>query len=281
MSLSSRVKAGLKKWTVSMVGPELEARLEATRPEGEFGVDAFGFDPQYALSAVAPLVWLYQSYFRVETHGLQNVPPGRVLLIPNHSGQIPFDGAMIGIAMLTEARPPRVIRTMVEKWVATLPFVSTTYARIGSIVGTPENCRRLLLRDEAILAFPEGMKAINKPFAQRYQLQKFGLGFMRLALETGAPIVPVGVIGAEEQAPALTDLKTVARVLGLPALPVTPWGAPLPLPTKYHLHFGEPLTFQGRHDDEDAELEKKVEVVRAAIAGLLQRGLADRKGVFF
>jgi 1-acyl-sn-glycerol-3-phosphate acyltransferase len=264
-----------------MTGADLESRLEATRPEGEFGVDAFGYDPQYALSAVAPLVWLYKHYFRVETHGLENVPRGRVLLIPNHSGQLPFDGAMIGIAMLTESRPPRVIRTMVEKWVATLPYVSTTYSRIGSIVGTPENCRRLLLHDEAILAFPEGMRAITKPFAQRYQLQPFGLGFMRLALETGAPIVPVGVIGAEEQAPALADFKVLAHLLGLPSLPVTPWGAPLPLPTKYHLHFGEPLTFQGPHDDEDQELERKVQVVKDALQGLLERGLADRKGIFW
>jgi 1-acyl-sn-glycerol-3-phosphate acyltransferase len=281
MSLSSRIRSGLKRWSLAMAGPDLEARLEATRPAGEFGVDAFGYDPDYALSAVAPLVWLYKHYFRVETHGLARVPPGRVLLIPNHSGQLPFDGAMIGIALLTEARPARVIRGMVDQWVATLPYVSTTYARIGQIVGTPENCRRLLERDEAILAFPEGMKAIVKPFSQRYQLQRFGLGFMRLALETGTPIVPVGVIGAEEQAPALVDLKVVARALGLPSLPLTAWGAPLPLPTKYHLHFGEPLTFHGRHDDEDAELERKVEVVKEALSKLLEQGLAERKGVFW
>lgn len=280
MSLSSRVKAGLRKWTISMAGADLEARLEATRPPGEFGVDPFGYDPDYALSAVAPLVWLYKHYFRVECHGLAKVPPGRVFLIPNHSGQLPFDGAMIGIAMLIEALPPRGVRTMVEKWVATLPYVSTTYSRVGSIVGTPDNCRRLLLLDQAVLAFPEGMKAITKPYAERYQLQPFGLGFMRLALETGTPIVPVGVVGAEEQAPALVDLKGVARVLGLPSLPVTPWGVPLPLPVKYHLHFGDPLSFQGSPDEDDAELERKVEVVRGAIRGLLERGLAERKGVF-
>ena len=154
-------------------------------------------------------------------------------------------------------------------------------ARCGQIVGTPENCRRLLAADEAILVFPEGVRGLNKPFRERYRLRKFGPGFMRLALESGAPIVPVGVVGAEEQAPALLDLKPLARLLGFPAFPITPTLLPLPLPTRYHLHFGEPLRFTGSPDDDDAELERKVEEVQAAVAALLERGLAERKHVFW
>jgi 1-acyl-sn-glycerol-3-phosphate acyltransferase len=263
-----------------MAGDDLDERLKGNRQQNEYGVDPFGFSLDYALSAVGPLVWLYKHYFRCETFGLEHVPKGRVLLVANHGGQLPVDGAMIGVALLTEAKFPRVIRSMVEKWVGTLPFVSTFFSRVGQIVGTPENCRRLLEHEEAILVFPEGLKGITKLYSQRYQLQDFGLGFMRLALETGTPIVPVAVIGSEEQAPAVVNLKTLGKVLGMPALPVTPYGLPLPLPTKYRLHFGEPLRFSGRADDEDAELEKKVRVVKGAIQTLLEKGLAERKGIF-
>lgn len=169
---------------------------------------------------------------------------------------------------------------MVEKWVPSLPYVSTFMARMGQIVGTPENCRRLLESDEAIMVFPEGIRGISKLWPQRYQLQEFGLGFMRLALETNTPIVPVAVVGAEEQAPALVNVKPLAKVLGMPAFPLTVTGVPLPLPTKYHLYFGEPLHFSGRADDEDSELDKKVHTVKSAIQTMIEQGLRDRPGVF-
>lgn len=280
MGISDTIKQGLRRWTLSMSGDDLGERLREGRTSNEYGVDPFGFSLEYALSAVGPILWLYRHYFRVKTFGLSHVPRGRVLLVANHGGQLPIDGAMIGVALLTEADPPRVIRSMVEKWVGSLPYVSTFFSRVGQIVGTPENCRRLLENDEAILVFPEGLKGITKLYAQRYQLQDFGLGFMRLALETKTPIVPVAVVGSEEQAPAIMNLTSVGKLLGMPALPVTPYGLPFPLPAKYRLYFGEPLVFTGRADDEDAELEKKVNVVKAAIQSMLEKGLAEREGVY-
>lgn len=280
-SARPRLLRTLKQWTLSMTASDFEEKLASHRGSNEYGVDPFGFSLDYALSAIGPILWLYKHYFRVQTFGIENVPQGRVLLIANHSGQLPLDAMMIGVAMLTEAPQPRPIRSMIEKWVATLPWVSTFMARVGQIVGTPENCRRVLESDEAILVFPEGMKGISKLYSQRYQLQEFGLGFMRLALETKTPIVPVAVVGAEEQAPAIADLKGVAKLFGLPALPITPTLLPIPLPSKYRLYFGEPLRFQGRPDDEDSELDKKVMVVKGAIQKMLERGLAERKSVFW
>jgi 1-acyl-sn-glycerol-3-phosphate acyltransferase len=277
--LTDRMKSELRRWTESLAGHDLEAKI--ARPQNEYGVDPFGFDVDYALAAVAPFVWLYKNYFRVETQGLDRVPAGRVLLVSNHSGQLPLDAAMIAVAMLTERQPPRAVRSMVEKWVPSLPYVSTFMARVGQIVGTPENCRRLLTNDEAILVFPEGLKGITKLWPQRYQLQEFGLGFMRLALETKTPIVPVAVVGAEEQAPALLNFKPLAKVLGFPAFPLTPTLLPLPLPTKYRLYFGEPMRFSGNADDEDAELDKKVRSVKSAIQSMLDEGLKQRKHVFW
>jgi len=280
--LGDKVRQKLKGWTEQMAGEERKQELQAlTRTENEYGVDPFGFNLDYSLAAVAPLLWVYRNYHRVETFGIEKVPKGRVLLVANHSGQLPMDGAMIGVAMMMEAKPPRAIRSMVEKWVPTLPYISTFFARVGQIVGTPENCRRLLMAEEAILVFPEGARGITKLWPQRYQLQEFGLGFMRLALETDTPIVPIAVVGAEEQAPALVDVKPVAKLLGFPAFPLTPTGLPFPLPTKYRLYFGDPMHFTGRADDEDSELDKKVRTVKAAIQTMIHQGLKERRGVFW
>jgi 1-acyl-sn-glycerol-3-phosphate acyltransferase len=280
--LFGRIRGAMEGWTRSLGGADLEARLaRLVAPQNEYGVDPFGLDLEFAKAAVAPMLWLYKTYFRVQTHGIEKVPAGPLLLVANHSGQLPIDGAMIGCSMLVEAEPPRVPRAMVEKWAPTLPFVAPFFARIGQVVGTPENCRRLLAAGETIIVFPEGVRGLNKLWDRRYQLQEFGLGFMRLALETRVPIVPVAVVGAEEQSVALFDFKAGAKMLGFPSLPVTLTGVPLPLPVKYHLYFGEPMRFGGNPDDEDSELERKVREVKAQIQAMINRGLEERQGVFF
>jgi len=144
----------------------------------------------------------------------------------------------------------------------------------------------MLETGECVLAFPEGVRGMSKLFSQRYKLQRFGLGFMRLALETETPIVPVAVIGSEEQQPGLANLPRVGKLLGMPSFPITlgfPWLGPLgmlPLPVKYHLYFGEPIHFEGSPTDEDAVVEEKVDVVRKAIAEMSERGRDERRGVF-
>jgi 1-acyl-sn-glycerol-3-phosphate acyltransferase len=279
--LFGRLRGAMEKWTLAQGGPELEARLaRLVAPQNEYGVDPFGLELDFAKAAIAPVLWLYRSYFRVQTHDVEQVPAGRVMLVSNHSGQLPLDGAMIAMALLLEAEPPRVVRAMVEKWAPTLPFVAPFFARIGQVVGTPENCKRLLAAGETIMVFPEGTRGLNKTYDKRYRLQEFGSGFMRIALETQTPIVPVAVVGAEEQAPAFFDFKPVARILGFPALPVTPTLLPLPLPVKYHLWFGAPLRFSGSAEDDDGELERKVYEVKQAIESLLERGLAARGSIF-
>src|SRR5512145_680404 len=272
----------LRAWTWELGGEELRARLTKVAPPGnEYGIDPFGFDLDYAVAAIAPLLWLYKRYFRVEVHDVERVPAeGRVLLVANHSGQLPFDAAMIGLSLLVERDPPRVVRALLERWVPTLPFYSTLMSRLGQVVGTPDNCRRLLAADEAILVFPEGVRGLSKPWSERYRLQRFGRGFMRLALESGVPIVPVGVVGAEEQAPALADLRPLARLFSMPAFPLTPTLLPLPLPSRHHLWFGDPLRFEGSPEAEDPEIDEKVQTVRDAVAALVAKGLDSRKGIF-
>lgn len=269
----------------SALGPDFEDRLRRVNiTAGEHGVDPFGLDPAWAKYALATASFFYRFYFRAETFDVDRLPPGRVLLVSNHSGQLPFDGMMIGASLFLEAEPPRIMRSMVEKWTQTLPFVSTTYARLGQVVGVPENARRLLDQGEAILVFPEGTKGISKRFADRYKLADFGLGFLRLALATRTPIVPIAVVGAEEQYISLGNLPRVARLLHMPSFPVIPQvlipGMQLPLPVKYRIYYGEPLTFEGDPDDDDAVIEEKVARVKASIEKMIERGLAERPGMF-
>src|SRR6184192_2690004 len=118
--LFGRLRGAMEKWTLSQGGPELEARLaRLVAPQNEYGVDPFGLELDFTKAAIAPVLWLYKNWFRVETRGIEHVPAGRALLIANHSGQLPFDALMIGISMLVEAEPPRICRAMVEKWAPT------------------------------------------------------------------------------------------------------------------------------------------------------------------
>jgi 1-acyl-sn-glycerol-3-phosphate acyltransferase len=252
---------------------------------GDTGVDPFGLDPQFAKYALLWVAWMHRHYFRSEVFGIENVPKGRMLLISNHSGQVPIDGMMIGASMFMDAEPPRIARAMVEKWASSLPFVSLFFSRVGQVTGVPENARRLLEQGEALLVFPEGSRGISKPFDQRYQLTDFGLGFMRLAIETKTPIVPVAIVGAEEQYISVANVERFAKVLRMPAFPVIPqWfipGGQLPLPTRYRIYFGEPQSFTGDPDDDDSVIDEKVQAVRQTIQSMLNRGTKERKHIFW
>jgi 1-acyl-sn-glycerol-3-phosphate acyltransferase len=269
-----------------MLGRDFEERIEKVqRYAGESGIDPFGLDPAWAKYAIGVAALFHRAWFRTDVVGLEHVPRGRVLLVANHSGQIPIDAMVIGAAMFLDAPEPRVVRSMVEKWVQTLPFVSVAFQRVGQVLGTPDNARRLLALGEALLVFPEGVRGISKPFRERYHLAPFGHGFMRLALEMDTPIVPVAVIGAEEQYVSLGNLDGLARLFRVPSVPLIPQlllpGGQLPLPVKYRIELGEPLRFDGDHDDDDAVIGEKVAVVRGAIEAMLARGLARRRSIFF
>jgi 1-acyl-sn-glycerol-3-phosphate acyltransferase len=261
---------------------DIAGRTQALVVHGnEFGYDPFGLSRDSVKTAAMVARWLYRHYFRAEAFGIENLPAsGRLILVSNHSGQLPFDGLVIGSACFLEPPQPRLVRAMVEFFVPTVPFASYLFSRWGQITGTPENCRRLLSAEEAVLVFPEGARGISKPFSKRYQLADFGKGFMRLALETGAPIVPVAVIGAEEQAPAI-NLKPLAKLLRTPAFPIVPYPpfiAPVPLPVKYRLYFGEPMRFTGDPDD---DLDEPVKQVKNRIQSMIHMGLQAREHVFW
>lgn len=264
--------------------PKLEKRIQtlSRKNMNSFQVDPFGFDPE-SIKPLMPFAhWLYKNYFRCQTFGASHIPQGRVLVIANHSGQLPFDALMIGMAFMLEAKTPRLLRGMAERWSAELPFIGTLFARGGSVVGEPNTCEELLRLEEAVMVFPEGVKGISKLFKHRYQLKDFGHGFMRLALKTKTPILPVAVIGAEEQAPSFANFERLGRLFGMPGFPlIFPHLIPIPLPVKYRIHIGKPITYEENDTENDDIIAKLVQKTQDTIQDMLHKGLESRKSVFF
>jgi 1-acyl-sn-glycerol-3-phosphate acyltransferase len=261
-----------------IVTPDVEEQIaRMPKPVGSFGYDAWGYNENAARLGLGVVKLLYEKYFRVTAHGVENIPThGPVLLIANHSGQLPMDGVLIGGAMAMNPHGPRAPRAMVERFFPTVPWLGSVLTGIGAVIGDPLNCIKMLEQGEAIIVFPEGVRGSGKLYRHRYQLQRFGNGFMHMAMQTGATIVPVGVVGCEETMPSFANLSPLAKLLGLPYVPLGPL---LPLPAKVYLNFGEAMCFDRTASSEE-EVTARVELVKDKIRALIERGLAERKSVF-
>jgi len=256
-------------------------------------VDEFGRDPVFAGKIDGLLEFLYSRYFRVTVQGLANIPnDGRALLVANHSGSLPYDGAMLMHAVKRDHPQHRSVRPLVEDFVFHFPYLGTFMSRIGGVRACQENAERLLMQGECVAVFPEGIKGIGKLYRERYRLQRFGRGgFVKLALRTDAPIIPCAIVGAEEIHPMLTKLTWLTRSLGIPYLPITPTFpllgplGLLPFPTKWTLKIGEPLRYHrdfGKAAAEDRILVNRLsENVRTKIQEMIDELLARRRSVLF
>ncbi len=250
--------------------------------EGEGPYDRFGISPEVLRRAFPFFQALYRGWFRVQSDGHAHLPEtGPAVVVSNHAGLLPFDAAMTVIDIALHSDPPRLARAIVDRWAGTLPFVNVFYARVGQVIGTRENFADLLDEGNLVLVYPEGVDGIRKTVAQRYRLQPFRVGFVEQALRSRAPVVPMAVVGSDDQAPVLYDLKPLARLLGLPVAPITPtfpWLGPLgllPYPVRYRIVYGEPLRFHERFGPEGADDARLVRYlanqVRRAVQLLLDR----------
>lgn len=261
------------------------------RRGANYEVDEFGFDPQWTESFLSVFMILYRDYWRVETTGIENVPAtGRALLVSNHAGVLPWDGTMIKTAVFAEHPHPRHVRALVASLFMGMPMLSWFLRRTGQTVGHPDDTRRLLERDELVLVFPEGVRGTGKSFKDRYRLRRFGRGgFVATAIRSGAPIIPVSVVGSEEIYPMVADLAPLARFLGLPYFPITPtwpWLGPLgmiPLPSKWRIQFHAPIHVE-KHPPEAAGDNNLVMALADEVRDTIQQGIYDnlkrRRGVF-
>ena len=264
------------------------------RITGDYEVDDFGFDADLTDHVLLPpLRPLYEKWFRVETRGLDNVPDvGGALVVANHSGTIPMDALMTALALRDHHPAHRHLRMLGADLVFRLPVVAPLARKAGNTLACNADAERLLSGGELVGVWPEGFKGIGKPFSERYKLQRFGRGgFVSAALRTGAPIIPCSIVGAEESYPMIANARTLARLLGLPYLPVTPTFpllGPLglvPLPSKWIIEFGEPIetaSLGGPAAAEDPMLVFNLtDQVRETIQSTLYSLLMQRRSVFF
>ena len=252
-------------------------------------VDDFGRDPRATARWEWLFEFLYSRWFRVQAFGLEHIPArGRALLVANHAGSLPYDSAMVMHAVRRDHPARRDVRPLVEDTVFHLPFLGPIMNRIGGVRADPENAERLLHKDELVAVFPEGEKGMGKLWRDRYRLQRFGRGgFVKLALRTGAPIIPVAVVGAEEAAPMLGKVTWFAKNIGIPWIPVTPtfpWLGPaglLPLPSKWYVQFGEPLDLAKAHGaaaaDDRLLVNKLADQIRSQIQTMIDDLLGKRR----
>ncbi|NOJ93203.1 acyltransferase family protein [Corallococcus coralloides] len=257
----------------------MEAMRTSLGTGGGSRLDDYGKDAGLVDSLQPVLDFLYEQYWRVSVEGVDQVPRGASILVANHSGALPYDGLVMAQALLRERPDLPEARWLVEDQVFHAPMLGTLFNRLGAVRASPENALRLLDEHRPLVVFPEGYQGASKPFAERYRLKRFGRGgFVKLALRTGAPIVPVAIVGAEETSPLLGRLP--GGFLGFPSLPLT---APGPLPAKWTIRFGEPLTMEGlppEAADDLGEVQRLTERTRESIQGMLQALLRERRSVF-
>ncbi len=239
------------------------------------------------------LEFFYRRYWRAQTEGVEHVPArGPVLIVGNHSGGLPFDAAMVAAAVELDHPRPRLVRVLYDRFVSDMPVVPELYDRFGAVRASYANAETLLRRRAVVGIFPEGVAGVSKGIGQRYRLQRFHTGFIRLSVALRVPIVPVAVVGAEETYPVIGKWKPrgwLRELLNVPYIPVTPFfpmlgplGA-IPLPTKWHIRFGEPLHLYRDHGDAPLERQatwKLAEQVRRQIQAMVHTLLAERESLF-
>ncbi|NLU84114.1 lysophospholipid acyltransferase family protein [Rhodococcus sp. HNM0569] len=268
------------------------AEFVRRRLAGDYHVDDFGYDADFTehvwLPALRPL---FDNWFRVEVSGIENIPAtGGALVVSNHAGVLPLDGLMVSVAVHDEHPAHRPLRMLAADFAFDLPVVGDIARKAGHTLACTPDAERLLRGGDVVAVFPEGFKGIGKPFGQRYKLQRFGRGgFVSAAMRTRTPIIPCSIVGSEEIYPKIGELTTLARVLGVPYFPVTPFFPHLgplglvPLPSKWHIEFGEPIHTDSYDDaaaEDPMELFEVTDHVRETIQQTLYRLLAKRRNVF-
>ena len=279
-----------------VLGSDWEGRLASIiaalrkRLSGDFEVDEFGFDPQITEILTGAVEPLAEKWFRLEVRGIENIPAeGGALLVANHSGTVPIDGIITGYAV--KKYSGRNIRPLGADLVFAMPFIGQLARKVGATLACTADAERLLTGGELAAVWPEGFKGIGKPFSERYKLQRFGRGgFVSSAMRAQVPIVPVSIVGAEEIYPLVGNVPSLARLLGIPYLPITPFFpllGPLgmiPLPSKWIIEFGEPIrtdAYEPEAADDPMLLFNVTDQVRETIQQTLYALLVDRGNAFF
>jgi 1-acyl-sn-glycerol-3-phosphate acyltransferase len=210
--------------------------------------------------------------------------------VANHAGAVPMDAPVIMHGVEEEVGRP--VYTLAENVLWSMPVVGTVFSRAGGVNAHPDNAYRLLHDDgQLALVFPEGTKATGKTYGERYQLRRFGRGgFVQIAMRAGVPVVPIAVVGAEEAMPTLVKINPLAKLLGVPYVPITAnmlaFGALglLPFPAKIKIRVLDPVSFDVEPDQprySRSLIMDASERIRQQIQEALYDMLRRRESVWF
>jgi 1-acyl-sn-glycerol-3-phosphate acyltransferase len=285
------VPGGTIRTALAAIAEAMRAGYGAGRIDPQ-GLPDGGHDPTFLERAAPVLEFLYARYFRVRTLGIENVPSdGAALIVANHSGGLPYDGAMLIYGVFRDHPAHRRLRTLVANFAFRSPWMVNVVARIGGVRASSETAMPLLANGNLVAVFPEGLKGVGKMFRERYRLSRFGRGgFVRLARQANVPIIPVAIVGAEEIHPVLGKITSLAEPLGIPYIPITPTFpllgplGLLPVPTKWTIRFGAPIHCPPATDggDEGEHLTATTaEHVRHSIDAMIAELLAQRRSIIF
>jgi 1-acyl-sn-glycerol-3-phosphate acyltransferase len=279
MLLTPKIARGLAKTLLPADVMEWAGKLEIQ--DNGHGFDPFGLHPSFAALGLG-LCWkLHHDYFRVKSYGVENIPTDKGgVIAANHSGTIPTDAMMLWADVLLQSK--RIPRPIADHFVPSLPWFGVLFARSGMVGGSRGNARALLSSDELLMIFPEGVGGIGKNARLAYQLQKWHLGHAELAIRHGVPVIPTAIIGPEEQMPQIGQINSLGKLLGLPYMPIPL--TPIPLPVRYHIHYGEPipvhLDYRPEAADDPNVVREAAGRVRSSVESLIEHGLASRENIF-
>lgn len=241
--------------------------------------DPWGLNIKTFEKAIKICLPLYEKYFKVRVFGTENIKDKSYIVTSNHSGQIPIDAILVGIAFALDENNPRVLRAMVDRFLVKLPFLGELSSQLGAILGDRKNANYLLQSGESLLVFPEGTKGISKNTSDFYKLQPFPNGFLKIAMQNKTPILPVAVIGAEEFYPYVYNVKFLAKLLKMPSFPITPLfpfmgllGA-IPMPSPVDIYIGKAIS-PPKNEDDILRVKQKTE---KSIKEMIESGLAKRR----
>lgn len=222
-------------------------------------------DPEYIRRTLPGMKALTDIYNRGEVRGLENIPEeGPVLLVGNHSGgTLIVDTFVFSQAFYDHFGPARNFFQLAHDIVFQVPGVRAILSRWGTVPAAPENMKRALDCDAALLVYPGGDEETYRPSWQSSKIDLAGrTGFARLALEYGVPIVPIVAIGGQESALFLGRGRRIARALRLdktlrlkvvppvlgPPVGLTVLDLPIrfPLPSKVIVSVGKPIDLRDR-----------------------------------
>jgi len=291
-------------WTVS--GQRIESELGFTprrssaaaiveelrggRAEEAPGFDEFGLDLEYIAGYEKTLFgFLHDLYWRIEVQGIENLPAeGRAVLTGVHRGFMPWDGVMALVAV--HRAVGRVPRFLIHPCLIKPPFLANYMTKLGGIVASNENADWVLSQEGLLGMFPEGIHGAFTMYRDAYKLGKFGRDeYVKMALRNRAPLLPFVTVGSAEIYPiwGRLDWKWVKRStewLFLPVGPNFPFPG-VPLPSKWHTRFLEPIPIQETYGPEAADDPAVVRAisrdVRARMQTAIDEMLARRKSIFF